>query len=85
MAKNEWIITVDDDALARLDELVAELESQGLEVLRVLRTLGQIAGCTEVGSSEADPTPEALSKVPGVRSVDAVQTYTIRPSGAEVP
>lgn len=84
MAKKEWIITVDDDALSRLDEVVAELESRGFEVLRVLRTLGQVTGCTEVGSAAADPAPSALSSVPGVRSVDTVQTYTIRPSGADL-
>lgn len=83
MAKKEWIVTVDDDALPRLDEIIADLESRGFEVLRVLRTLGQIAGCTEGDGTAMSPGPDTLSSVPGVSSVDAVQTHTIRPSAGE--
>ncbi|WP_120003032.1 hypothetical protein [Nesterenkonia muleiensis] len=89
MSEKEWIVTVDDQDLHRLDEIVAELESAGLEVIRVLRSLGQVTGRTQTkdavgGSAAEDSAPEPLAAVSGVVSVDAVQQYSIKPPDAEV-
>lgn len=89
MSEKEWIVTVDDQDLHRLDEIVAELESAGLEVIRVLRSLGQVTGRTQTedavgGSGAEDSAPEPLAAVSGVVSVDAVQQYSIKPPDAGV-
>lgn len=42
MSAQQWIITVDDDHLDAMDEVVAELREAGLVVDKVLRSLGQI-------------------------------------------
>lgn len=89
MRGQEWVITVGDQELHRLDEIVAELESAGLEVIRVLRSLGQITGRTQAETAgEARPdgavASELFAAVSGVDSVDAAQQYRINPPDAEI-
>lgn len=78
--KREWVVTLDDNYLDRIDQIVAELERAGLRVERVLATIGQVAGCTTVaeptqGSIE-DPCRERMTVITGVLSVDAVRQFS---------
>lgn len=73
-----WIITVDEERTARLDEVVAELQAAGLRVNRVLTSLGMIQG-----RATAEQV-EALHAVDGVVSVDREQEHRISPPDAGV-
>lgn len=87
--EREWIITVDDQHLDQLDQIVAELEKAGLRVESVLYSIGQVTGCTRLAettkdSATTDPARKRLTVVTGVASVDAVQHYRIQPPDAEI-
>ncbi|HIY65042.1 MAG TPA: hypothetical protein H9830_02035 [Candidatus Agrococcus pullicola] len=81
----EWILTVDDQHLDRLDEIVAALESAGLYIDRVLTTLGQIAGHTDAEDArDAISARASFAAVTGISTVDAVQHFGVAPPDEEV-
>jgi len=90
MSAKQWIITVEDDHQDGIDQVVAELESAGLVVDRVLRSLGQITGHTEDAGAEDEvdaamaPEAQVFSSVIGVASADGAQRHSIAPPDAEV-
>lgn len=65
MAEKEWVITVKDDHLHRLDEVVAELEAAGLRVDRVLSLLGQVTGRTSMDEEAPDAGRASLCSALG--------------------
>lgn len=71
--QSEWVITVDDDHLDQLDQIVSELERSGLAVDRVLRMIGQISGHAE------EACEQAFIQVRGVVSVDLSSRRGIAP------
>ena len=72
-------ISVADDALDRIDEVVAALEAGGLHVEQVLRPLGVITG-----SVEDTGRVQALGAVTGVASVEPQRTVQLPPPGSDV-
>ncbi len=70
MTAQHWIITVDEEHLETMDEVVSELEASGLVVDKVLRSLGQITGHTEEASGATDQgaTTSVQSSVVGAGS-----------------
>lgn len=73
-----YVVTVQSQYLDRVDEVAGMLASAGLEVERVLGTLGQIVGRAE----EAAGT--VLGGVPGVQSVDRARQFRIDPPDSEI-
>ncbi|MGY1695206.1 MULTISPECIES: hypothetical protein [unclassified Geodermatophilus] len=71
-------VTVDDGHRADLDEVARALRDSGLQVDRVLGTLGLITG-----RAPADARP-ALLAVPGVSSVDEQLRVQLPPPDAPV-
>lgn len=76
--QTEWIITVDDEHLDHLDDVVASLKRAGLTVDQVLATLGQICGRAQYSQRTT------FAAVSGVASVSAAQRHRIAPPEAEV-
>lgn len=74
----EWIVTVEESYRGQIGEVTAALESAGLHVERVLKTLGIVCG-----SGDAD-CRVALSHIEGVASVDADRTVRIAPPDADL-
>jgi hypothetical protein len=68
-----YIVTVQIQYLDRVQEVSEMLESAGMEVERVLGTLGQIVGRAEEANR---PT---LAGVEGVQSIDREQQFRISP------
>lgn len=83
-AETSWIITVDDAHLHRLDEVVEELRTAGLQIDRVLRSLGQVTGRTELARSPQGAQHRALAEVTGVETVDTAHPFSIGPPDAEI-
>lgn len=81
-----WVITVDDEHLSHIDDVVAQLQEAGLVVEKVLRSLGQITGYTEGTSVQSDEVSgtHRLSAVSGVASIDGAQRHSVAPPDAEV-
>jgi hypothetical protein len=71
-------ISVADDAIDRIDEVVAALESGGLQVDQVLRPLGVITGSADTRHVEA------LGGVAGVASVEPQRTFRLPPPDSDV-
>lgn len=84
MAERQWVITVDEEHLEGIDEVVAELEAAGLVVDRVLRSLGQITGHTQASPGVQTTDAPSFSVVSGVASADGAQRHHIAPPDAEV-
>lgn len=80
MAEQEWVITVKDAHLHRLDEVVADLEAAGLRVERVLKMLGQVTGRTVTTEKTPDEDRASLASAAGVASVDAAVQHRLRPA-----
>ncbi|SDC11404.1 hypothetical protein [Actinokineospora iranica] len=57
-------VTVDDDGLARLPEVVAALEAAGMRVERVLAAIGAVTGTA---------APDAIGDLRAVAGVDGVE------------
>lgn len=70
MTTQHWIITVDDEHLETMDEVVSELKASGLVIDKVLRSLGQITGHTEdvAGAAGPDAAPSVQSDGAGAGS-----------------
>ncbi|WP_150462713.1 hypothetical protein [Nesterenkonia ebinurensis] len=84
MAEQEWVITVADADLYRIDEVVAELAAAGLKVERVLSALGQVTGRTELTGQAEGSTRQMLAAVDGIASVDVSRRHRLRPPDSEV-
>lgn len=84
MAAQQWVVTVDDEHLHRLDAIVEDLESAGLHVEQVLRALGQITGRAQSAGTAEGSVQGKLAAVGGVESVEAVQQYRVGPPDAEI-
>ena len=71
-------VTIDDDHLARADEVADQLRAAGMTVEQVLGTVGIITG--SVGPDQR----ASLEAVPGVAAVEDETTFQIAPPDAEV-
>lgn len=72
-------VLVDDDHLAKIDEVASELSREGLSVGKTLRSVGVITG--SVADSGAT---EALRAVAGVVGVEVNRDVQLPPPDAEV-
>jgi hypothetical protein len=71
-------ISVADDAIDRIDEVVAALKSGGLHVEQVLRPIGVITGTVE------GQQVQALGGVSGVSAVEPQRTVQLPPPDSDV-
>jgi hypothetical protein len=72
-------ISVADDALDRIDDVVAALEGGGMRVEQVLRPLGVITG-----SVEDTQHVQALGALSGVAAVEPQRTVQLPPPDSDV-
>lgn len=70
-ARSRVSITVDEEHLAALDEVVEALRERGMQVEAVLEGLGMVTGSA--------PDPETLRQVEGVSAVDTGMEHRIPP------
>lgn len=78
MAEEQVVISVADDQLQRLSEVVEELREAGLRVAEVLESAGVVTGTVD-GAAVA-----ALSTVPGVLDVERSRVYELPPPDSPV-
>ena len=71
-------ISVADDAIDRIDEVVAALEGGGLQVEQVLRPIGVITGSVDTRHVRA------LGSVAGVAAVEPQRTVQLPPPDSDV-
>ena len=71
-------ISVADDAIERIDEVVAALESGGMRVEQVLRPVGLITGSVDTQQMQA------LGGVAGVIAVEPQRTVQLPPPDTDV-
>jgi hypothetical protein len=71
-------ISVTDDAIDRIDEVVAALEGGGMHVEQVLRPIGVITGSADM------QRVQALGAVAGVASVEPQRTVRLPPPDSDV-
>jgi hypothetical protein len=71
-------ISVADDAIDRIDEVVAALEGGGMHVDQVLRPIGVITGSADT------QRVQALGAVAGVASVEPQRTVRLPPPDSDV-
>ena len=71
-------ISVADDAIDRIDEVVAALEDGGMQVDQVLRPLGVITGSADT------QRVQALGAVSGVAAVEPQRTVQLPPPDSDV-
>lgn len=72
------IVTLDDEHVAKIQQVATQCKAAGMVVGESLEVLGQITG-------RIDPKQEpALRKVPGVISVDESQDYQLPPGDSDV-
>ena len=71
-------ISVTDDAIDRIDEVVAALEGGGMHVDQVLRPIGVITGSADT------QRVQALGTVAGVASVEPQRTVRLPPPDSDV-
>ncbi|NDK31018.1 hypothetical protein [Nesterenkonia haasae] len=83
MTHQEWIITVDDEHVQGIDEVVDALEAVGFRASGVLRSLGQVTGETTSTQQDDESLRQALAAVAGVASVDAARRYRVAPSDSD--
>lgn len=69
-------ITVDEEHLAALPEVVEALRERGMQVEAVLESLGMVTGSA--------PDVETLRQVEGVSAVDAVMEHHVPPPEDDV-
>ena len=71
-------VTIDDDHLARTNEVADRLRAAGMTVEQVLATVGVITGSVTATS------PASLEAVPGVAAVEPETSFQIAPPDADV-
>jgi len=74
--RSQVSITVDEEHLASLDQVVEALRESGMHVESVLEGLGMVTGST--------PDPAALREVEGVSGVDTGLEYQLPPPEDEI-
>ncbi|WP_102158092.1 ketohydroxyglutarate aldolase [Zhihengliuella halotolerans] len=74
----EWIVTVEEKYRAQIGDVTAALESAGLRVDRVLKTLGIVCG------SAGGDCRVVFASIEGVASVDAERSIRIAPPDSDV-
>jgi hypothetical protein len=72
------VVSVDDDHLERIDEVVGRLQAAGMQVEQVLHAVGVITGSVD------DPHLAQLDAVIGVAAVEPQRTYRLPPPDADV-
>lgn len=78
MAMTEITVTVDDEHLDKIEELAARLRSSGMRINQVLNEVGVISGFAP------SDRRQDLRAVPGVMSVEGVQTFRLPPSESPI-
>lgn len=78
MSKVKLLISVDDDCLQRISEVIQNLKSAGFQVEQSMPQLGVISGWCEQANVEA------ISHVEGVANVETEQKYQIAPPESEI-
>ena len=71
-------VSVADDAIGRIDEVVTALELGGMHIDQVLRPIGVITGSADT------QRVQALSTVAGVASVEPQRTVRLPPPDSDV-
>jgi hypothetical protein len=71
-------VTVDDEHLARIGDVAAELRANGMQVDHVLDKVGVISGSVQ------EDRQQSLQTVAGVKSVEASHDFQIPPPDAPV-
>ena len=71
-------VTVDDEHLTGIDDVVAELRASGMQVDQVLGGVGVISG------SVPEDRQQSLQAVAGVKSVEASHHFQVPPPDAPV-
>jgi hypothetical protein len=71
-------VTVTDDQLTNIDELVDRLRAAGMQVDQVLPTVGVITG------SVTKPQRTSVGRVAGVAAVEDETTFQIAPPDADI-
>jgi hypothetical protein len=78
MAQHRVKITVDDDHLAVVEDVVAALRDAGLGVHQVNRRTGTIIGVVSTNQREG------LSRVSGIASIEPVAEFRLAPPDADL-
>ena len=73
---SEVSVTVDEEHLADMDQVVEALRARGMQVDAVLEGLGMVTGSA--------PDAEVLRQVEGVSAVDAVMERHVPPPEDEI-
>ena len=71
-------VTVDEDHLARIDELADQLRVAGMQVEQVLPSVGAITG--SVSTSQR----QSVESMPGVAAVEDETSFKIAPPDADI-
>ncbi len=71
-------VSVDDEYMEALDDVVERLQSAGMEVDEVLPTLGAVTGSADAGQLTA------LADVEGVAAVEPARTIQLPPPDSPV-
>jgi hypothetical protein len=71
-------VSVSDDAIGRIDEVVTALENGGMHIDQVLRPIGVITGSADT------QRVRALGSVAGVAAVEPQRTVRLPPPGSDV-
>ncbi len=74
----EWVVSVDDAHVGRVDDVAAALEGAGLAVESVLSALGIICGRADASCADA------LQRIEGVASVAPGQPVRLDPPDSPV-
>lgn len=72
------VVSVDDDHLGQIDEVVERLQAAGMHVEQVLHPVGVITGSVD------DPRLTLLSAVPGVAAVEPQRAFRLPPPDADI-
>lgn len=78
MSKVNLSISVDDNHVDRMSDVVQNLESAGLKVEQLMENIGIITGSCDSAKVEA------LSKIEGVAHVEPSRQYQLAPPDSEI-
>lgn len=70
------VITINDDAMDRIDNLIEDLKSEGLQIEKVMKKLGVISGTAS--------NLKALKKIDGVMSVEEEIQHQLPPRNSKI-
>jgi hypothetical protein len=72
------VVSVDDEYLGQIDEVVARLQAAGMQVEQVLRPVGVITGSVD------HPCRPLLDAVTGVAAVEPQRAFRLPPPDADI-